>query len=373
MIFRRLASLALAALLALAPAQAQQTFNATAGTRFSTAFFLDGTLTPAALAGDQNDYNPTNLATANALRIDGGGSNRNITGLAGGAAGRIIIIVNIGATNSLTLKNESASSAAANRFTGGSDIVIAAAQSMALRYDGTSSRWRQFTTWAATAAPTQQRLTSGTNATYTTPANARQLDIQCWGAGGGGGGGAGTSAAGTSGGSGGTTCFGTNATACTGPILSSNGGGGGTGGGQGGNLANGGAGGAAGGVSGTGDLQFVGFAGTASPPAPAGNAGSSGQGGGQGGGAGGGATTAGTVGAAPGGGGGGGGGAATAAIAAGAGGGSGAYTRHKINSPAVSYKYTIGAAGSAGALGTGGSPAAGGAGGPGYCVVDELY
>src|SRR5689334_4383917 len=54
--------------------------------------------------------------------------------------------------------------------------------------------------------PTRQVLTSGTNATYTTPANCRQLRIRMVGGGGGGGGGYGT-AVGISGSGGGNTIF----------------------------------------------------------------------------------------------------------------------------------------------------------------------
>jgi hypothetical protein len=49
---------------------------------------LSGDLTPTALNADVNDYNPTGLSTSFAIRIDGGASDRTITGLAGGASGR---------------------------------------------------------------------------------------------------------------------------------------------------------------------------------------------------------------------------------------------------------------------------------------------
>jgi hypothetical protein len=109
---------------------------------FGGAFTLSGFNTPTTLSGDVNDYNPANLATALALRINGGAADRQITGLAGGSEGRIIAIHNIGGTNSLVLHNESAASSAANRFSFGYGIEIGINQSMILRYDGQSSRWR---------------------------------------------------------------------------------------------------------------------------------------------------------------------------------------------------------------------------------------
>lgn len=99
-------------------------------------------LTPTALAADVNDYAPTGFSTCFLLRIDGGAANRNITGLAGGAAGRVVIVANVGATNNLVLVDESASSSAANRFALIAGITLAPDETVALVYDGTSSRWR---------------------------------------------------------------------------------------------------------------------------------------------------------------------------------------------------------------------------------------
>jgi len=81
---------------------------------------------------------------------------------------------------------------------------------------------------ATTPAPlsTRQVLTSGTSATYTAPANVRQLRIRMVGGGGGGGG---NSGYGTSGSVGGTTSF-NSVTAAGGGGSGVNGGAGGTGG-----------------------------------------------------------------------------------------------------------------------------------------------
>ena len=195
-------------------------------------------------------------------------------------------------------------------------------------------------------------LTSGTGATYTTPAGCRQLQIYGKG-GGGGGGGSGTSGS-TPGGTGGVTTF-----------NSVN--------------ANGGASGGGSGANGTGGLGGTGGTGTATyrrPGAPGGGSMSLTQGlpGGSGGGSGGGVgtTTTGLNGAANSGGGGSG---ATAAaggsVTGGGGGGSGEEFFLIINTPASTYTYTVGAGGTAGGAGTSGSNGA--AGGSGVIWVMEFY
>lgn len=107
----------------------------------STVIALTADISPSQITANQDDYNPTGLATANTLRLSTDAS-RDVTGLAGGADGRLMIVHNVG-SNPLVLKDESASSTAANRFAlGGADATLAANQSVTLQYDATSSRWR---------------------------------------------------------------------------------------------------------------------------------------------------------------------------------------------------------------------------------------
>lgn len=101
---------------------------------------LTGVISPAQITGDQNNYSPTGLATASTLRINADAA-RTVTGLAGGATGRVLIIENVGA-HTITLADQSASSTAANRFLFGADLAIPADRSVILRYDGTTTRWR---------------------------------------------------------------------------------------------------------------------------------------------------------------------------------------------------------------------------------------
>jgi hypothetical protein len=103
-------------------------------------FRLPGDISPAQLTADQNDWAPTGHATSSTIRFSTDAA-RNITGMAGGADGVIRILHNIGSFNA-TIVNESTSSAAANRFAFGSDLTIGPGQSITVRYDATSSRWR---------------------------------------------------------------------------------------------------------------------------------------------------------------------------------------------------------------------------------------
>jgi len=99
-----------------------------------------GDISPAQITADQNDYNPTGLSTASTLRLNSNAS-RTITGLAGGADGRILTIHNVGAQD-IVLADESASSSAANRFALTANLTIGADMMVLLQYDSTSSRWR---------------------------------------------------------------------------------------------------------------------------------------------------------------------------------------------------------------------------------------
>lgn len=141
-----------------------------------------GVLSPAQITANQNDYNPTNLSTAAVLRLNTD-ARRSITGLAGGASGRMMVIHNVGSF-AFTLVDESASSTAGNRFALQHDLELGPDESITLIYDGTTSRWR--TKHMQRRAPTRQVFTS--NGTYTKPAGVVAADIEVMGSGGAGGG-----------------------------------------------------------------------------------------------------------------------------------------------------------------------------------------
>lgn len=136
-------------------------------TGFAANIAFSSFISPTQITADQNDYNPTGLSTAAVLRLSSNAS-RNITGLAGGAAGRILILHNVGSQN-VVLKDESGSSAAANRFALPNDLILLPDMSTALQYDATSSRWRAFGNADITTT-----LLSGVKLTYN---SATSIDV----------------------------------------------------------------------------------------------------------------------------------------------------------------------------------------------------
>ena len=129
-------------------------------TDFESAVAFIGDISPTQILANQNDYNPTGLADAVILRLTTDAS-RNISGLQGGADGRVISIVNIG-SNNIVLTDEDALSLAANRFALTGNLTLRSDQGVVLVYDSTSSRWRI----AASGGPVDASdILSGTVAT----------------------------------------------------------------------------------------------------------------------------------------------------------------------------------------------------------------
>jgi len=106
----------------------------------SSSFALTGDISPSQLTSNTNDWNPTGWSTASTIRFSTDAS-RNITGLAGGADGRIAILNNIGSQNGV-IKDEDSNSTAGNRFALSADVTIGGDSTAVFQYDGTSSRWR---------------------------------------------------------------------------------------------------------------------------------------------------------------------------------------------------------------------------------------
>ncbi len=104
------------------------------------ALALAGDISPAALSANVDNYNPAGLATAAHIRQDAS-THVQISGLAGGADGRVIILHNISSSN-IVLEHEGSNSSAANRFALGASIALLSGQSIMLTYDATAQRWR---------------------------------------------------------------------------------------------------------------------------------------------------------------------------------------------------------------------------------------
>lgn len=100
---------------------------------------LPSDLTPAQITANQDNYAPTGIADTTVLRLSTDAS-RDITGIAGGADGRVLKLVNVGSFN-IVLKDD-VTSTEANRFQLKADLTIAPDGGAILWYDSTSSRWR---------------------------------------------------------------------------------------------------------------------------------------------------------------------------------------------------------------------------------------
>lgn len=102
---------------------------------------LTADISPSQITSNQDDYSPTGLSTATILRLNTDAS-RDITGITGGADGRILLIFNVGSFN-IVLKDD-VTSTAENRFALNGDLTLQPDNSVGLWYDSTSSRWRAF-------------------------------------------------------------------------------------------------------------------------------------------------------------------------------------------------------------------------------------
>lgn len=147
-----------------------------------------GDISPTSISSTNNDYNPTGLSTASTIRQDCS-ANAAVTGIAGGADGRVLIFHNISTTNTMSFREDNASSTAANRLLlGGVDVSVRPGGSATFRYDATSSRWRLI---SLTTPSVQALLVEYTTAQASTglnvPKGAKWAHIVCVGAGGGGG------------------------------------------------------------------------------------------------------------------------------------------------------------------------------------------
>lgn len=110
---------------------------------FDGAFYLNGVISPTILSADQNDWTPTGgYPAANTVRVSSTNAIK-ITGLTGGAPGRVVILHNVG-SYTITLTANSSDSASGNRFLTTAPIELISNDNVVLQYDSTSSGWRLF-------------------------------------------------------------------------------------------------------------------------------------------------------------------------------------------------------------------------------------
>lgn len=96
-------------------------------------------------AADANNVDPGSGWPTNydrlVLTAVGAGAPANMTGLKAGTDGQRVLITNDDASSSITLKNASSSSTAANRFLAHADVVLTTGTSVLAEYDGTLANW----------------------------------------------------------------------------------------------------------------------------------------------------------------------------------------------------------------------------------------
>jgi hypothetical protein len=118
------------------------------------------TIVSATISANTDNWNPTGLATASALRVTLT-ANWNLTGIVAPSDDRLMILDNIGG-GTLTLKHD-VTSTAANRFlcVGDVDMTLPVDGWTWLQYDFTSSRWRVLGTSATIPAGTYELAIEG--------------------------------------------------------------------------------------------------------------------------------------------------------------------------------------------------------------------
>lgn len=98
-----------------------------------------GVVTAVLVAGDNNNIAP-DLSAASRLAVTLGGD-ANLTGVAGGVDGKILMVQNRDLVDTLTIPNESGASAAANRFSINGDLIVPPMCGALFVYDSTIQRW----------------------------------------------------------------------------------------------------------------------------------------------------------------------------------------------------------------------------------------
>jgi hypothetical protein len=105
-----------------------------------------GLVSPSSIGSSQNNYAPLDLLGCNVLRLTSSAA-VDITGIGTGNAaqmdGSLLTIHNIG-SHPITLKSQSASSTAANRFAILADVVLSPGELVTLWYDRIAERWQLY-------------------------------------------------------------------------------------------------------------------------------------------------------------------------------------------------------------------------------------
>ena len=119
-------------------------------------------ISPASFGTRQNNYNPTGLATASTIRLTATSDFVNITGIAGGYAGRMLILQNV-SNFTIQLPGEDPNSSSANQFVkifnSSEGIYIPPYSQTTIYYDGVISKWRTQYPGVITTTSTNDSIT----------------------------------------------------------------------------------------------------------------------------------------------------------------------------------------------------------------------
>lgn len=106
---------------------------------------LNNIITPPAISGTVNNYNPTDLEISSLIRqgSNGSGASQSISGIDSSnvSENQLIYLINLGPDN-IILINNSTLSLPENRFATGANVSIGIDRSVILWYDSISLRWR---------------------------------------------------------------------------------------------------------------------------------------------------------------------------------------------------------------------------------------
>jgi hypothetical protein len=148
-----------------------------------------GDITPSAITLDLDNYNPSGLADAGVLRLDVQ-SAVSMSGLSGGADGRVIVIYNVG-TSTLSILHNNVLSSSANRFflPEATTMLLPEDRGAQFMYDATQSRWICIGSAQVRGVNcvVYEYTTQQTNTDVTIPTGAVSFEVLAIGGGGGGG------------------------------------------------------------------------------------------------------------------------------------------------------------------------------------------
>lgn len=96
-----------------------------------------------AIAGGVTDYDDQSVSGGTVIHFNLTSSGANLTGITAGTSGRVVVLQNTSSSKTLTIKHDSASSTAANRFytPGSADYALGPYAGVVATYNATLSRW----------------------------------------------------------------------------------------------------------------------------------------------------------------------------------------------------------------------------------------